>query len=122
MYLHYEDLKGFLGSISSNNPLYQSVKFDINEPVYIAGVWAYGIIDKLVTGPFQALASSADCILDLNPHLLSIRDGLLMWIENGTLALNPEENTVFDVDLYPAITLQNRSSLNISSFTTTSML
>ncbi len=70
----------------------QSILFDINEDVYLAGVRALGIIDKLLTGPFQREVSSKGSVLDLNSMLLKLINTLQIWSENGSEAIRSHDS------------------------------
>ena len=56
VYYHKDDIQDFLSSISDPNNLLESVAFDIQEPGYLAGIRALGIVNKVITG--QSLRSS----------------------------------------------------------------
>ena len=43
--------------------------FDIQEPGYLAGIRALGIIDKVITGPYWRLLEKEGGIYNLNTHL-----------------------------------------------------
>jgi len=93
MYYHRKDICDFLKDWPDPNGLLQSVKFDINEPGYLAGCRALGIFDKLVTGPFWQLLENEASILDLNKHLNQMQMTLTAWAQDGLLPLS--EDTMF---------------------------
>ena len=66
VYYHREDIKDMLQSWPNPNLLLKSVLFDISEKVFIAGVRAAGIIQKLATGSFQTLLLKGFSILKIN--------------------------------------------------------
>ena len=70
LFYHRVHLKDFLSLIPDPNLLLKSIKFDIDEPVYLAGIRALGIIDKVITGPFwRLLERKGTSILDTNMYL-----------------------------------------------------
>ena len=69
VFYHKSHIQDFLFKWPSPNPLLQLGAKDIVEPVYLAGVRAYGILDKIVTGPFFRLTETATFVLACNPHL-----------------------------------------------------
>ena len=69
VFYHKSHIQDFLFKWPSPNRLLQLVAKDIVEPVYLAGVRALGILDKIVTGPFFRLTETATSVLELNPHL-----------------------------------------------------
>ena len=96
VYYHREDIKDMLQSWPNPNLLLKSVLFDISEKVFIAGVRAAGIIQKLATGPFQTLLSKGFSILEINQDLHQMQIGFQNWTKDGSTALQGEP--MFSVD------------------------
>ena len=91
-YFHISDILTFLQSLSDPNDLIKCVLFDIQEKVYIAGIRALGIIDKIITGPFWRLIEGSKSILDLNnPHLKLLQEMWILWSSDasGLMLGNP---------------------------------
>ena len=63
VFYHKSHIQDFLFKWPSPNRLLQLVAKDIVEPVYLAGVRALGILDKIVTGPFFRLTETATSFL-----------------------------------------------------------
>ena len=56
------------------NRLLLAVQEDLQNMTYVAGVWALGIMDKIITGPFWGLVNQKHSILELNPDLLVMKN------------------------------------------------
>jgi E1A/CREB-binding protein len=58
------------------NRLVSSVYNYVNNPVYLAGCRALGIIDKLLTGPLWRIIENEEHILDLNDTWLVFKNSI----------------------------------------------
>jgi E1A/CREB-binding protein len=72
-FYHLEDIRDFLSKRANPNDLLKSIQFDAGEVVYVAGIRALGLIDKVVTGPLWTLIEAVPNILSLNTHLLQLK-------------------------------------------------
>ena len=79
LYYHWDDLYELLTSWPSPNRLLLAMKEDMDNEVHKAGVRSLGIIDKLITGPFWRLIEKKGSILEMNPHLLQMKNKLEVW-------------------------------------------
>lgn len=69
------------------------------EPVYLTGIRALGILDKIVTGPFFRLTENAKSVLDLNPHLQQMQKCFEQWSQDASPLLEGE--TLFNEEVVP---------------------
>ena len=69
------------------------------EPVYLAGIRALGILDKIVTGPFFRLTENAKSVLDLNSHLQEMQKCFEQWSQDTSPLLEGE--TLFNEEVVP---------------------
>ena len=69
------------------------------EPVYLTGISALGILDKIVTGPFFRLTENAKSVLDLNPHLQQMQKCFEQWSQDASPLLEGE--TLFNEEVVP---------------------
>ena len=99
VFYHKSHIQDFLFKWPSPNRLLQLVTKDTVEPVYLAGVRALGILDKIVTGPFFRLTETATSVLDLNPHLKRMQECFEQWSMDASPLL--EGATLFDEDIVP---------------------
>ena len=99
VFYHNSHIQDFLFKWPSPNRLLQLVAKDIVEPVYLAGVRALGILDKIVTGPFFRLTETATSALELNPHLKRMQECVEQWSMDASPLL--EGATPFDEDIVP---------------------
>ena len=99
VFYHKSHIPDFLFKWPSPNRLLQLVAKDIVEPVYLAGVRALGILDKIVTGPFFRLTETATSALELNPHLKRMQECVEQWSMDASPLL--EGATPFDEDIVP---------------------
>ena len=99
VFYHKSHIQDFLFKWPAPNRLLQLVAKDIVEPVYLAGVRALGILDKIVTGPFFRLTENAKSVLDLNPHLKRMQECLEQWSTDASPLL--EGATLFDEEVVP---------------------
>jgi len=90
IYHHKDDITDFLDKWSSPNDLLNSISFDIREPVYITGIRALGLIDKLITWPFWRLIEKVLSSLDLNTHLYQLKLDLERLCRNASPLLEGE--------------------------------
>lgn len=63
-YAHWKDMKSFLEKWPQPNDLLKSILFDVNEKVYIAGIRALGIVDKVRPLNIYKVKYNEYCILD----------------------------------------------------------
>ena len=96
VYYHREDIREFLLNWCDPNSLLESINFDVNEPVFLAGVRALGIIDQIVTGPYWRLLEQEGCIYDTNEHLLHMKQAMEQWATDASPVLN--QTALFDED------------------------
>ena len=88
LFYHRVHLKDFLSLIPDPNLLLKSIKFDIDEPVYLAGIRALGIIDKVITGPFwRLLERKGTSNLDTNMYLHQMQIQLNLWAKDASSLL-----------------------------------
>lgn len=69
------------------------------EPVYLTGIRALGILDKIVTGPFFRLTENAKSVLNLNPHLQQMQKCFEQWSQDASPLLEGE--TLFNEEVVP---------------------
>lgn len=68
-FYHHEDIHYFLCNVHGTpNDLLRAVKYDSEEPLYLAGARVLGLISKFVTSPLWRLIESPGHILDMNVH------------------------------------------------------
>lgn len=99
VFYHRSHIQDFLLKWPTPNHLLQVVSKDIVEPVYLAGIRALGILDKIVTGPFFRLTENAKSVLDLNPHLQQMQK----CFEKGSQDASPllKGETLFNEEVVP---------------------
>ena len=90
LYHHKDDVRNFLESLSDQNSLLESIGFDINEPAFLAGARALGIIDKIITGPYWRLLEKNGSIYDMNGHLLQMKLNMEAWSKDASPLLSGE--------------------------------
>ena len=90
LYSHKDDVRNFLESLSDQNSLLESIGFDINEPAFLAGARALGIIDKIITGPYWRLLEKNGSIYDMNEHLLQMKLNMEAWSKDASPLLSGE--------------------------------
>ncbi|MES9884866.1 MAG: hypothetical protein ABW185_28810 [Sedimenticola sp.] len=95
-YYHLSDIKDFLQRWADPNDLLKSIRFDIDETVYVSGIRALGIIDKVVTGPLWRLIEAAPNVLALNNHLHQVKMQLEQWAQDASHVLSGV--SLFDED------------------------
>ena len=62
------------------NRLLQSVRADLNNPYYIVGCRALGLIDKIITGPlWRKLQESSMSVLDMSSVYCEIKESFDSW-------------------------------------------
>ena len=97
VYYHLDDIAEFLEIHPSTNDLFKSLRFDIKEPVYKAGVRAMGIMYRLVTQPLQIRTNQEGSILDLNADLHQLQMQLTKWSDDASTSL--ADTPILDVHL-----------------------
>ena len=98
-FYHRGHIQDFLLKWPTPNRLLQVVSKDIVEPVYLAGIRALGILDKIGTGPFFRLTENAKSVLDLNPHLQQMQKCFEQWSQDASPLLEGE--TLFKEEVVP---------------------
>ena len=93
-FFHLADIKDFLLKWSDPNELLKSIRFDLEEIVYVSGVRALGIIDKVVTGPLWRLVEKAPNVLSLNKQLYQLKIQLEQWARDASPVLSGD--SLFD--------------------------
>lgn len=69
VFYHHEDIHHFLCNVHGTvNNLLRAVKYDSEEPLYLAGARVLGLLSKFVTAPLWRLIESPGHILDMNAH------------------------------------------------------
>ena len=109
VFYHRSHIQDFLLNWPTPNRLLQVVSKDIVEPVYLTGIRALGILDKIVTGPFFRLTENAKSVLDLNPHLQQMQKCLEQWSQDATPLLEGE--TLFNEEVVPIHSYEMYESL-----------
>ena len=99
VFYHRSHIQDFLLNWPTPNRLLQVVSKDIVEPVYLTGIRALGILDKIVTGPFFRLTENAKSVLDLNPHLQQMQKCFEQWSQDASPLLEGE--TLFNEEVVP---------------------
>ena len=99
VFCHRSHIHDFLLKWPTPNCLLQVVSKDIVEPVYLTGIRALGILDKIVTGPFFRLTENAKSVLDLNPHLQQMQKCFEQWSQDASPLLEGE--TLFNEEVVP---------------------
>lgn len=67
VFYHHEDIPHFLINVhGTTNDLLKAVKYDSEEPLYLAGARTLGLLSKFVTAPLWRLIESPGHILDMN--------------------------------------------------------
>ena len=75
-FYHLNDIKDFLVKLADPNDLLKSIQFDIHESVYISGLRALRIIDKMILGPFLAIDRKSSQCLVLKQTPVSAEDSV----------------------------------------------
>ena len=84
IYFFHEKMLAYLNERRGLNRLLQSVLADLNEPFFVGGLKALGLISKLITTPFWNLVESKELLMmDMNVHFLA----LVKYIEDAILNL-----------------------------------
>lgn len=113
-FFHLTDIKDFLSNWSDRNDLRNSLFFDCHEIVFVGGVRALGLIDKLITGPFWRLIAAPNS-LSLNKHLLQLKLTLEAWSKDASPALCGEgvfsEDSITKDSVYEALTAPSEDPL-----------
>ena len=99
IYHLYPFLLEFFKSYGTDNPLLKAVLADLNEPIFLAGCKALGLINKLVTGPLWRTLESDISILEINKVYTKLRDKFCEWSADSTEILEGA-NTLFDASCY----------------------
>lgn len=82
-YFHKEHISVFLNEVHGlTNDLAKAVSLDINESLYMAGLKAFGLISKQVTGPLWRLLETKGPILEMNAHYKQLTDFLKKGADN----------------------------------------
>lgn len=77
VFYHKEEISEFLNKVhGSNNDLLKAVSLDIKADLLLAGLKAFGLISKLVTGPLWKLLEAPGHILEMNIHYKQLVDFL----------------------------------------------
>lgn len=67
VFYHHEDIPHFLSNVhGTTNDLLKAVKYDSEEPLYLAGARTLGLLSKFVTAQLWRLIESPGHILDMN--------------------------------------------------------
>ena len=62
------------------NRLLQSVRADLNNPVYIVGCRVLGLLDKIITGPlWRKLRESSLSVLDMGSVYCEMKESFDSW-------------------------------------------
>ncbi|VDI15710.1 Hypothetical predicted protein [Mytilus galloprovincialis] len=104
VFFHREHIKEFIDSffsITERNSLITSVYHYVDNPVYLAGCRAFGIVDKILTGPIWRIIESTSHILDLNKVWFDFKKILEKYSVDATELV---EGKV----LYPEYTVQDK--------------
>ncbi|CAC5384728.1 unnamed protein product [Mytilus coruscus] len=88
-------------SITERNSLITPVYYYVDNPVYLAGCRAFGIVDKILTGPIWRIIESTSHILDLNKVWFDFKKILEKYSVDATELV---EGKV----LYPEYTVQDK--------------
>ncbi len=96
LYYHKQDIVDFLKIWPDPNGLLKSIKFDIYQTVYIAGIKALAIIDKIITGPLWIIIEALQCQLEVNTHLHQLQLSLGSFMKDGKDLI--EGNPIFHED------------------------
>ncbi len=83
VYYHRDDIEEFLDSWPNPNQLLQSIKYDIKEQIYLAGLKALGIVDKLITGPLWRLITQIKTV-NMPPYLKLLQKKLLLLANDAS--------------------------------------
>ena len=97
VYYHLSHLKNYIQNKSQKNRLISAVLEDSQNPVYVAGVRALGIISKLITGLYFRIVGEVQSVLDLNPHLLQLQLSLQKLSKDASPLLEAEP--IFSEDI-----------------------
>ena len=98
-YLHEHLREFFTKSYVTSNRLLQSVNSDINNPIYIAGCKALGIINKLVTGPLWRLLESNVSITDMSAYYVQMVERFEAWASDASDLLHGKDTLFADEEL-----------------------
>ena len=98
-YYHREHFVEFLGKWPDANRLLKSVDTDLSCEVYLAGVRAFGIIDKIITAPLWRLLESNVSIAEMGTHYKKLQLSFQEWQQDASSMIKVE--AVFDEKLAP---------------------
>eukprot|EP00112_Aurelia_sp_Birch-Aquarium-sp1_P023755 Seg720.1 transcript_id=Seg720.1/GoldUCD/mRNA.D3Y31 product="hypothetical protein" protein_id=Seg720.1/GoldUCD/D3Y31 len=76
VYHHLQHILDFIDQKHTQNRLLQAVAEDLKNDVFVAGTRAFGIVSKLITGPYFRLVGELKSIFELNPFLAQLQDTL----------------------------------------------
>ncbi|XP_014676897.1 PREDICTED: uncharacterized protein LOC106816789, partial [Priapulus caudatus] len=83
-YYYMDSFRSFLEVWGSGNLLLEAVKKDLESPVYVAGIRALGIIDKIITGPLWRLINSEGNIGAVLSYLDVMEEKLKVWSSDAS--------------------------------------
>ncbi len=92
VYHHRNDITDFLATFQEKdkNDLTRCLEFDVTEKVYLSSCRAFGILDKVVFGPFWRLCNASKSILEMTPHLEVLQSSLVDWSENASQLMSKD--------------------------------
>lgn len=77
-YYHKQRISEFLDKVHGlSNDLLKAVTLDVKEELYLAGLKAFGLISKLITGPLWKLLEAPGHILEMNVYYKELIDFLV---------------------------------------------
>lgn len=94
VYHHLQHILDFIDQKHTQNRLLQAVVEDLKNDVFVAGTRAFGIVSKLITGPYFRLVGELKSIFELNPFLAQLQDTLHKLSKDASPLL--EGKVIFD--------------------------
>eukprot|EP00112_Aurelia_sp_Birch-Aquarium-sp1_P016909 Seg3872.1 transcript_id=Seg3872.1/GoldUCD/mRNA.D3Y31 product="hypothetical protein" protein_id=Seg3872.1/GoldUCD/D3Y31 len=78
-YFLEEELKEFFERVLKENKLLSAVHQDLQVPTYLAACRAFGMVDKLITGPLWRIIAKEGHVLDMNVEYQKLKDCYKSW-------------------------------------------
>lgn len=112
VFFHHEDIHRFLRNVhGTTNDLLKAVKYDSEEPLYLAGAEILCLLSKFVTAPLWRLIESPGHILDMDINYQT----LVQYLDTAS-AEEDVANDFFHGSSMPFLTPKDKHDKVLSKF------
>lgn len=112
VFFHHEDIHHFLRNVhGTTNDLLKAVKYDSEEPLYLAGAKILCLLSKFVTAPLWRLIESPGHILDMDINYQT----LVQYLDTAS-AEEDVANDFLHGSLMPFLTPKDKHDKVLSKF------